>query len=168
MNVDDRHIMVKAKNVRHLYGGKFEPVIHLVVFIFLLLISYASYGLGMLIDMEGFFTAYFIFLTLPSCLSYFWVARLRDLGEASNEQFNAIRAELIESAGRVKSRGKYYIEIMDGMKRGISRNTHTTIFLYNGRVYASAWKYGTRGWHYLPYFTGEDEIDELRRTKEKY
>ncbi len=164
MNIEDRKKIVRSRNVRHLYGGKYEPLVHLGMFLFIVAWFYLVYSESPTGKMNGPFSALFIFVTLPSCFSYFWVARVRKISNFNVEQFQKLKKELMCASSHVKSRGKYFVEYM------MVGNVHITVFVYENCLYASAFKYGPRRpwWYYVPIFTGEHEVDNIQQQASQY
>ena len=133
-----------------------------MIYLFILVFFYFSYGEAAVRSMDGCFIFYFIFITVPSCLSYFWVARVKKIQEYDEARFNMLKVKILDAASAEKSKGKLYLEAI------LQNNVHLTVFIYEGVLYAAAFKYGGMSWKYVPFYPGEEEINYVHQLSKKY
>lgn len=159
MNVEQRRKIAEDGHVRSIYGGRFEPLSHMAMIFVPYIFLYANYGASS-IGMHLLPLFVFLFLVSAlSALSYFWVARVRELdGEV---EITEIKGQIEASGFHIKSKGKYFIDGYKSEDGLFCQHTHILFFAFNKKTYASSWRYAGRGWHYVPFFTGTEQISRV-------
>ncbi len=161
MKVSDREALVQKKNVRLLYGGKYEPLFHGSIFLALTWF-YVNLDIP-----SGKFIAHIPIISLLAlhlwgCISYFVVARIFCIVQGNEVSIRHIKDYMQCNGYTLKNSGKYFVEAYLNNNNLLIADTHVTVFEYEGMLYASAFKYGSWGWHYVPFYFGHDKVNEIQ------
>lgn len=162
MNANVRKKLVGDGHIRSHYGGRFEPISYLLTIILLLSYIYYSDGHKGLMFITSNPVMYLLIVFIIYCaFSFFIVARVHCLGKHSLDSFNKIKLHIQNKNLNIKSYGKYYIEANTITEDFGEVSVHMAVFYHDGAIYASAWKYARRSCHYVPFFTGYDQLESF-------
>ena len=171
MNIEQRKKLVETGNVRSLYGGKYDGYFDAsMLFLPLILIYFFANGDIFSVRYIPLYAVFALFFGF-SLASRLWTAKLKLIGASSTETLFSILDYLKANDYIIKSAGKYHIEarIED---RPLSKGVHIFLFLFEGKLYASAWKFtrseASKFWHYLPIYLGKDQISLISELNSNF
>lgn len=166
MKEEYRKRMIKEGHVRSLYGGCYEVFVPIGMLLLIVILWCYFVGREGASLMAISFSIPVLMLLFVACISRYKVARVHLVGEACEEEFEKIKEACSDEGCAVIGVGRHYLELRENVKcsnKFFKRPAvHTTIVYYEGRIYASAFRFADQTWHYDPFFFGGKELSKIK------